>query len=223
MAFQPRQVLLIFILMLQAALPLKAQESLIETATHYKEAIVTVRSVQLRKNGGLIAQFTNQASGVIIDSNGTIVTNLHTIRNVDKIGIILHNNLRLGARIVELWPQHDLALLKITPPLALTAMPLADSDRLQLGDEIINIGTSYYRQGTLTGGKITGLGRSNTTNTLEIIQVDLELFEGDSGGALLNRNGELIGMLSSKNMKKTAAAYAIPSNKIKNLYLKAMK
>jgi S1-C subfamily serine protease len=200
-----------------------AQTSLIETLIRHKAAIVTVNA-HLPPNGpGSAMDSAAQGAGVIIDARGIIVTNLHTVKFSDKVIVELLGGELHPARIIELWPQQDLALLAISAGSSLDAIVMADSDTLQLGEEIINIGTSVFRKESVCGGRITGLGRSHTTDTLEVIRVDLDVYQGDSGGPLFNRRGELIGMLSAKDGSQPRHAYAIPSNKIKNLYLKAVK
>ena len=167
------------------------------------------------------AQLEKTGAGVIIDSNGLIVTNLHIVTFADKVAVILHDNTVVGAKILRYLSEDDLALLKIDPPYPLKSILLADSDKVQLGDPVMNIGHSDILNKTISGGIVNRLGTidDNDNKKVEYIQVNMNLYKGDSGGPLLTPDGHLIGMIAAKYRSKNRATIAIPSNKIRELFL----
>ncbi|MBF0523205.1 MAG: serine protease [Candidatus Omnitrophica bacterium] len=230
------------IVALLAPSSLYAQESLINNILNVEDSIVHVIALQTNayaaptasaginpKTGQIFvgrrilkADYTQQGAGVIISADGLVVTNFHTIRGADNIAVRLHTQETFGAKIVYLSPGHDLALLKIMSPHPLKPVDFADSNTVKLGDDVINIGSSDILNGTISGGVVNGLGTSRTsqnTDNVEVIKVYMNIYKGDSGGPLLNRQGQLIGMMAAKLEHHDRASLAIPSNKIKKLYL----
>jgi S1-C subfamily serine protease len=169
-----------------------------------------------------------KGAGVIITASGLIVTNIHTIQDSQKIAVILHDGTTLGASVLFLHPEHDLALLKIEPPHPLRPIEFANSDEVKLRDEVINIGSSDALDETISGGMVNGLGVAKPSHKdenpmVEVIKVNMNLYKGDSGGPLLNKEGKLIGIIVAKLHHKNRSTLAIPSNKIKKLYFDYMK
>ncbi|MCA9409473.1 MAG: serine protease [Candidatus Omnitrophica bacterium] len=221
-----------------SATPVFAQTSFIDQLLHSQKSLVSIRALKTqiygqqqteaaidKKSGKILVAEKAKASlaekngaGVIIDPSGLIVTNLHVIYGADKIAVIFHNQTQVSAQVVELNPAADLALLKVKPPFHLEAVSFADSNRVRLRDEIINIGHSELLHKTISGGKISGIGTRDGRGNIELIQVNMNLYKGDSGGPLFDHNGRLIGMITAKNFAKDKTSYAIPSNKIRELY-----
>jgi len=175
-----------------------------------------------------IAQRTKTGAGIIINPSGLIVTNFHTINGANTLGITMHDGKKLGATIVHMIPEYDLALIQIKPPYPLQPIYFADSNRVKLRDKVYHLGSSYLLKQTISGGLVTGLGKnkfknSSLTGATELIQVNINIYKGDSGGALLNQAGQLIGIMVAKKKTKDRTAFAIPSNKIKKLYLNFIK
>lgn len=225
-----------------------SQFSLIDTVLQSRASIVTVTAVQMdlsqssqtsaaidpvtkrivvgKKVQAVSAQ--KSGAGVIIREDGYIVTNIHTIFGANQIFVQLNDQKNFAAQVVKLLGSYDLALLKISPPQPLTPIAFSDSNSVELGDDVVNIGHSQWLKETLSGGKIIGLGTSPSEDhsgakDVEIIEVNITLQKGDSGGPLLDRTGRLIGMMVAKIKSKERASFAIPSNKIKKLYLDSMK
>jgi S1-C subfamily serine protease len=203
-----------------------ADGSIIEKAHHSKQSIVSVygfRQGIVKADGGILLKSIQQSgAGVILDARGYIVTNLHTIHQSKKVAVSLQDQSLHGARIIKVFPQDDIALLKIDVSVPLTPIVLADSNALTLGETVINIGHSQLLHETISQGKIIGLGTSldEAGQTLvELIRVNLNLYKGDSGGPLLNQQGNLIGMMAArvKANNDRQASLAISSNKIKKL------
>ena len=167
--------------------------------------------------------FTGLGSGVIIDAEkGYIVTNNHVIDNADKITIELNDGHEYKAKLIGKDPQSDIALLKIDDAKKLTAIKLADSDKLRVGDYAIAIGNPFGIGQTVTSGIISALARSglNMNGFENFIQTDASINQGNSGGALVNLNGELIGIntaIIAPNGGNVGIGFAIPSNMVKNL------
>jgi serine peptidase DegS len=158
-------------------------------------------------------------SGVIIDASGHIITNNHVIANATTIMVQLADGRVAEARVVGRDPDTDLALLSIQ--LAkLPVMTLGRSDRLQVGDEVLAIGNPLGLQQTVTHGIVSATGRSQLgVATFEnFIQTDAAINEGNSGGALINAEGELVGIntaVIAKNLDTTGVegiGFAIPVN-----------
>ena len=165
------------------------------------------------------AEIKRSGTGVIINAEGMIVTNFHTIQYAQTILVTFFSGESIPAKIVHMIPQSDLALLKVDPPFPLRPIILADSNKVELGDDVVDIGGSRVLYHVLSGGRIIGLAKNNLTQAVEFIKVNIDLYKGDSGGPLLNRQGELVGMIMAEIKNKDKSTLAIPSNKIKILYL----
>ncbi|MDF7666965.1 Do family serine endopeptidase [Orbaceae bacterium ESL0727] len=168
-------------------------------------------------------QFTGQGSGVIIDADkGYVVTNNHVIDNADKITIFLNDGHEFQAKLIGRDPQSDIALLKIDNAKKLVAIPLADSDKLRVGDFVVAIGNPFGIGQTVTSGIISALARSglNMNGFENFIQTDASINRGNSGGALVNLKGELVGIntaIIAPSGGNVGIGFAIPSNMVKNL------
>lgn len=168
--------------------------------------------------------FKGIGSGVIIDAEkGYVVTNNHVINNADKISLKLEDGREFKAKLVGADPLSDVALLQIEEPRQLTAIKLADSDKMRVGDFTVAIGNPFGLGQTVTSGIVSALGRS-TGNSDEgyesYIQTDAAVNQGNSGGPLINLNGELIGIntaIISPSGGNAGIAFAIPSNMVSNL------
>ena len=155
-------------------------------------------------------------SGVIISSDGYIVTNNHVVEGADELTVTLNDNREFSARIVGTDKQTDLALLKVNAK-NLPTLPIGDSDKLKVGEWVIAVGNPYNLSSTVTAGivsaKSRGLGVSQ--NGIEsFIQTDAAINPGNSGGALVNTQGELVGinaMLYSQTGSYSGYGFAIPT------------
>ncbi len=167
--------------------------------------------------------FRGLGSGVIIDAHkGFIVTNYHVINSAEKIRIRLYDGREFNAELVGGDQMSDIALLRIRDANNLTEMALADSDKLRVGDFAVAIGNPFGLGQTVTSGIISALGRSglNLENFENFIQTDAAINSGNSGGALVNLNGELIGIntaILGPNGGNVGIGFAIPTNMMKNL------
>jgi len=164
-------------------------------------------------------------SGVIVDSNkGYIITNHHVVENADQIEIVLDDDRSLEATIVGSDPGTDIAVLQLEDAgqLNLTEMSLGDSDVVEVGDFVLAIGNPFGLQHTVTSGIVSALGRRGISRDgyEDFIQTDASINPGNSGGALVNLNGELIGINSaifSNSGGNIGIGFAIPVNIAKSI------
>lgn len=167
--------------------------------------------------------FRGLGSGVVTDADkGYVVTNYHVINGADKILVTLHDGREYSAELVGGDKMSDIALLKLEKAKNLTQIKIADSDQLRVGDFTVAIGNPFGLGQTVTSGIVSALGRSglNIENFENFIQTDAAINSGNSGGALVNLNGELIGIntaILGPNGGNVGIGFAIPSNMMKNL------
>jgi serine protease Do len=160
-------------------------------------------------------------SGVIIDSEGLIVTNNHVVEGADKIKIVLSDGREVTPEWVRFDPPSDLALIKVKEK-GLPALMLADSDKVAVGDIVMAVGNPFGLDKTVTQGIVSYIGRgmriSSTINYSNYIQTDAAINPGNSGGPLVNLKGHIIG-INSAILSRTATyagiGFAIPSNTVK--------
>ena len=165
-------------------------------------------------------------SGVIIRQDGYIVTNNHVVQGASKIEVTMNNNKTYDAKVIGTDPATDVALIKIDAE-GLPIVPIGDSDKLRLGEWVLAIGSPLGEQlrGTITAGIVSAKGRSmpNTTGEFKIesfIQTDAAVNPGNSGGALVNKAGELVGIntaIVSQTGAYSGYSFAVPSNIVKKI------
>ncbi|MCI1899482.1 MAG: serine endoprotease DegQ [Enterobacter sp.] len=167
--------------------------------------------------------FEGLGSGVVIDAaKGYILTNNHVISQADKISVQMNDGREFDAKLIGGDDQSDIALLQIQNPSNLTQIAIADSDKLRVGDFAVAVGNPFGLGQTATSGIISALGRSglNLEGLENFIQTDASINRGNSGGALLNLNGELIGIntaILAPGGGSIGIGFAIPSNMAKTL------
>ncbi len=153
-------------------------------------------------------------SGVIISSDGYIITNNHVVDNGEEIMIMLDDKREFKARIIGTDKTSDLALLKVEAE-GLQAIPIGDSDKLRLGEWVLAVGNPFGLTSTVTAGVVSAKSRSLNANEVEsFIQTDAAINSGNSGGALVNTKGELVGinaMLYSQTGSFAGYGFAIPT------------
>jgi Do/DeqQ family serine protease len=160
-------------------------------------------------------------SGVIVDAEkGYVVTNNHVVDQADSIKVRLSDDREVTAKLIGKDPDTDLAVLQIKAT-NLKALPLADSDKTEVGDFVVAIGSPFGLRQTVTSGIVSGLGRNNLGDGVEdFIQTDASINPGNSGGGLINLKGELVGINSqilSRSGGNQGIGFAIPSNIVKSV------
>ncbi len=153
-------------------------------------------------------------SGVIISDDGYIVTNNHVVEGADELTITLNDNREFSARIIGTDKTTDLALIKIDGK-NLPTLPIGDSDKLKVGEWVLAVGNPFNLNSTVTAGIVSAKARSLGANGVEsFIQTDAAINAGNSGGALVNTQGELVGinaMLYSQTGSYAGYGFAIPT------------
>ena len=205
----------------QAALPAEVQgkpvTSLAPLVEEVSPAVVNIQVRQVRRGPfGRGAEVGGNGSGVIVDSdNGYILTNHHVVGDADEIQVSLVDGRELDAELVGSDAATDIALIKVEPE-NLTDMPIGDSNDVRVGDFVIAIGSPYGLTHTVTSGIVSALGRTGISRDgyEDFIQTDASINPGNSGGALVNMNGELIGINSviiSRSGGNVGIGFAVPT------------
>lgn len=169
---------------------------------------------------------TGMGSGVIISPDGYIVTNNHVIKGSDKLEVVLNNQKSYTAELIGTDPNTDIALIKIDAK-DLPYIKFVDSDAINVGDWVLAVGNPFGLNSTVTAGIVSAKGRSidilrrNASNPIEsFIQTDAAINPGNSGGALVNPNGDLVGIntaISSQTGSYVGYGFAVPSNLVKKV------
>ncbi len=172
---------------------------------------------------GQAQPFEGLGSGVVIDAaKGYVLTNNHVISQADKISVQMNDGREFEAKLIGGDDQSDIALLQLQNATNLTQIAVADSDKLRVGDFAVAVGNPFGLGQTATSGIISALGRSglNLEGLENFIQTDASINRGNSGGALLNLNGELIGIntaILAPGGGSVGIGFAIPSNMARTL------
>ena len=188
-------------------------------------AVVHVKNLTLsRGSGGLLEFFygyeerarpqIGTGSGVIVSPDGYIVTNNHVISHANQLTVTLNNNKTYEASVVGTDPNTDIALLKITSDTPLPYLAFGDSDDVRLGEWVLAVGNPFNLTSTVTAGIVSAKARDLGRNQ-SFIQTDAAVNPGNSGGALVNTNGDLIGIntaITSQTGAYIGYSFAVPSN-----------
>ncbi|WP_233884202.1 trypsin-like peptidase domain-containing protein [Tenacibaculum piscium] len=161
-------------------------------------------------------------SGVIISPDGYIITNNHVIEDASEIEITLNNRKKLKAVVIGTDKNNDIALLKVETPEVLPNLTFGNSDNIKVGEWVLAVGNPYNLTSTVTAGIISAKGRDldGNKNIDAFIQTDAAVNPGNSGGALVNTSGELIGIntaISSRTGSFIGYSFAVPSNIAKKI------
>jgi S1-C subfamily serine protease len=172
-------------------------------------------------------------SGFVIDRAGDIVTNYHVVRGATSIQVSFSDNERYRARLVGTDPSTDIAVLKVhVQANALRALPLGDSDAVRVGDQVIAIGNPFGLDRSVTAGIVSAVQRRieapNNLSIGHVIQTDAALNHGNSGGPLLDAQGEVIGVnaqieTGGTSQGNVGIGFAIPVNTVKNVVAQLIK
>jgi serine protease Do len=159
-------------------------------------------------------------SGVIVSKDGLIVTNAHVVNMASKIYVILSDGVTAEATVPAASPSDDIAILKITPPENLKPIKIADD--VMIGETVVSIGNPFGLENSVSAGIISGTNRSfslpmQNLNFTGLLQTDASINIGSSGGALLNLEGELVGINLAVVQGAQSIAFAIPAPRIKDI------
>jgi serine protease Do len=158
-------------------------------------------------------------SGVIVDPSGIALTNAHVVEKATEIEVVTLDGSKHKAKVVGLDKKTDLAVLKLNDGKAkFTAARLGDSDRMQVGDWVIAVGSPFGLQATVTAGIISAKARQIGSPVDDFLQTDAAINPGNSGGPLVNMAGEVIGINTAIVASGQGIGFAIPSNMAKKIY-----
>ena len=204
-----------------------------EAADKTVHSVVHVKNVSFRTVSNPIMEFfygfkggqqqeqVGTGSGVIISEDGYIVTNNHVIKDASEIEITLNNKKSYKAKLIGTDSKMDIALLKIDAEEKLPYTVFADSDTVKVGEWVLAVGNPYNLNSTVTAGIVSAKARNLDTRGIQsFIQTDAAVNPGNSGGALVNTRGELIGintMISSQTGSYVGYSFAVPSNITKKI------
>ncbi|MGB0880122.1 MAG: S1C family serine protease [Polaribacter sp.] len=173
-------------------------------------------------NGTRRYEQVGTGSGVIISTDGYIITNNHVIAGANALEITLNNRQKYKAEVIGADKNNDIALLKIDADIDLPSIPFANSDNIKIGEWVLAVGNPYNLTSTVTAGIVSAKGRDLEGNTSidSFIQTDAAVNPGNSGGALVNTRGELVGIntaISSRTGSFIGYSFAVPSNIAKKI------
>lgn len=199
----------------------EAADKAVHTVVHVKN--VSVRTVYnpimeffYGSRGGQQQEQVGTGSGVIISEDGYIVTNNHVIKDASELEVTLNNKKIYKAKLIGTDSKMDIALLKIDADEKLPFSTFADSDNVRVGEWVLAVGNPYNLTSTVTAGIVSAKARNLDTKGIQsFIQTDAAVNPGNSGGALVNTRGELIGintMISSPTGSYAGYSFAVPSN-----------
>ncbi|MCR4829805.1 MAG: trypsin-like peptidase domain-containing protein [Bacteroidales bacterium] len=230
-------VVITFIVSLFVASPLRAQTVVdftdvaaqtIDAVVHIKTEMTKITPLYQSFFGMIIDRGVQRkvynafGSGVIISSDGYIVTNNHVVQDAERITVTLNNKKELSAKLVGTDPATDLAVIKVEAT-GLQSIPFGNSDEARIGEPVLAIGNPFNLTSTVTAGIISAKARNmniiqnpSVESTIEsFIQTDAAVNSGNSGGALVNKRAQLIGIntaIASGDGYYTGYSFAIPSN-----------
>ncbi|HLW34000.1 MAG TPA: trypsin-like peptidase domain-containing protein [Aequorivita sp.] len=198
----------------------EAAEKTVHAVVHVKNTTVSRQPTNIFEffqGGGQPRAMVGSGSGVIISPDGYIVTNNHVIANAASLEVTLNNNRTYPAKLIGADPATDIALIKIEDS-DLPYIPLGDSNDLRLGEWVLAVGNPFNLTSTVTAGIISAKARDLNQfdgNPQSFIQTDAAVNRGNSGGALVNTRGELIGIntaITSETGSYVGYSFAVPSN-----------
>ena len=204
-----------------------------EAAEKTVHAVVHVKNRTLSKSSNSINNYlfggaeprerVGSGSGVIISADGYIVTNNHVIENSSQLEVTLNNNKTYTAELIGSDPNTDIALIKIVANEDLAYIPFGDSDNLKIGEWVLAVGNPFNLTSTVTAGIVSAKARDLNEfdgNPQSFIQTDAAVNRGNSGGALVNTRGDLVGIntaITSETGSFVGYSFAVPSNNARKI------
>lgn len=199
----------------------EAAEKTVHAVVHVKNTTVSRQPTNIMEyfqGGGQPRAMVGSGSGVIISPDGYIVTNNHVIANASNLEVTLNNNKTYTAKLIGTDPNTDIALIKVDGEGDLPFIPFGDSNNVKLGEWVLAVGNPFNLTSTVTAGIISAKARDLNQfdgNPQSFIQTDAAVNRGNSGGALVNTRGELIGIntaITSETGSYVGYSFAVPSN-----------
>ncbi|MEZ4779638.1 MAG: trypsin-like peptidase domain-containing protein [Flavobacteriaceae bacterium] len=199
----------------------EAADKTVHAVVHVKNTLVSRQPTNMHDyffGGGTPREMVGTGSGVIISPDGYIITNNHVIDNSTQLEVTLNNNKTYEAKLIGTDPKTDIALIKIDADEELPFVPFADSNNVKIGEWVLAVGNPFNLTSTVTAGIVSAKARDLNefdSNPQSFIQTDAAVNRGNSGGALVNTNGQLIGIntaITSETGSYVGYSFAVPSN-----------
>lgn len=197
----------------------EAAEKTVNAVVHVQNTTVSRTPNSLRDFfRGTSRAMVGTGSGVIISPDGYIITNNHVIDNSSQLEVILNNNKMYEAELIGTDPKTDIALIKIDADEELPFLPFADSNVIKVGEWVLAVGNPFRLTSTVTAGIVSAKSRDldeTDGNSQSFIQTDAAVNRGNSGGALVNVQGQLVGIntaITSETGSYVGYSFAVPSN-----------
>ena len=187
-----------------------------------EKTLVDIKAVDapavLSENGktGVGSQI-RYGQGIIIDQSGVIATNRHIIGNARHIFVVLSGGKSYEATVLQ-NSKADLCLIKINAPYPLRAVSLADPSEIQNGVHVIAITNAGLNPQRIRSGEVIKVFKEVSSNTIELMEMNITLKPGDSGGPILSQQGSLLGLIMGKQISDPSKSYAIASSRIQQEY-----
>ncbi len=199
----------------------EAAEKTVHAVVHVKNTTIARQPMSIQNyffGGGQPRAMIGTGSGVIISADGYIITNNHVIENASELEVTLNNNKTFEAELIGTDPSTDIALIKIDTDEELPYIPFGNSDQVKIGEWVLAVGNPFNLTSTVTAGIVSA--KSRDLNEMDgksqsFIQTDAAVNRGNSGGALVNTRGELIGIntaITSETGSYVGYSFAVPSN-----------
>jgi serine protease Do len=198
-----------------------AAEKTIHAVVHVKNTTFSkqpTNALEYFSGGGKIRAMIGSGSGVIVTPDGYIITNNHVIANASELEVTLNNNKIYTAELIGADPKTDIAVLKIDSDEEFPFIPFGDSNNLKIGEWVLAVGNPFNLTSTVTAGIVSAKARDLNEfdgNPQSFIQTDAAVNRGNSGGALVNTNGQLVGIntaITSETGSYVGYSFAVPSN-----------
>ena len=199
------------------------QNVITDLAEETKPSVVSIVPVQSGRSreaaGERLPNPSGSGSGVVVDSEGHIITNNHVVGESSEVEVRLSDKTKLFAHVVGKDPDTDLAVLKVTSDRPLTSARFGDSNMVKVGQWVLAVGNPFGLDRTVTLGVVSGIGRENINLSRyeNFIQTDASINPGNSGGPLFNLRGEVIGINTAIINFAQGIGFAIPSNMAKQV------
>ena len=201
----------------QAGAQYSRRNPFVEAVQKTRPSIVTVK-VDKRGNWGTKAVI---GTGVIVDERGYVITNSHVVSNSERVAVVLSDKTEVEAQVLTDDVHHDLAILRVRTDKKLKALPFGPSSDLLVGETVFAVGHPYGYTDTVTPGIVSALGREiqmpSGVTLKELIQTNASLNPGNSGGQLLNVNGELIGINVALREGAQGIAFALNADVVQKV------
>ncbi|XP_040275436.1 serine protease HTRA2, mitochondrial [Bufo bufo] len=205
--------------------PRKVFNFIADVAERCGPAVVNIETLGRHPFTGREAVISS-GSGFLVSSDGLIVTNAHVVANKRRVRVKLYNGDTYEASVCAMDPVQDIAAVRITPKGPMPTLPLARSSEVRQGEFVVAMGTPYLLRNTITSGIVSSVQRGGrelglSNKDMDFIQTDAIIDVGNSGGPLVNLDGEVIGI---NTLKVTAGiSFAIPSDRVRNFLQQAEK